>query len=54
MNTKYFLYALAITLAATAINWASLIGSASTSNTGRGSSWSSYGGGYSGGGGGHK
>lgn len=55
MNTKYFLFALLVTVVATMGSWANLIGSVSGSG---GSSWSSgsrggYSGGWSGGGG-HK
>ena len=56
MNTKYLLYAIVVTAVTTIISWSSMIGS-STSKSGRGSSWSAPGGGYSGGGysgGGHK
>lgn len=56
MNSKYFMYALALTVVVTVINWFSLIGSAANSGYGSGrtgSSWGSSSGGY-GGGGGHK
>jgi hypothetical protein len=56
MNSKYFLYALVVTVISTGVNWSSMIGSSSSG--GGGSGWSSrgssYGGGGGGGGGGHK
>jgi hypothetical protein len=54
MNSKYFLYALVVTVISTGVNWSSMLGSSSSG--GGGSGWSSRGGsGYSGGGGGgHK
>ena len=55
MNNKYFIYALFVTLIATATSWSKMFGS--TSSRG-GSSWTSHSGGYTGGGGysggGHK
>ena len=49
MNSKYFLYALVVTVISTGVNWSSMIGS---SSSGGGSGWSSRGSSYSGGGGG--
>ena len=59
MNTKYFLYAIALTIITTVINWSSAISHLSGPGSGSGyrSSGSSMGGGYyggGGGGGGHK
>lgn len=56
MNTKYFLYAIALTIITTVINWSSAISHLSGPGSGSGyrSSGSSMGGGYYGGGGGHK
>jgi hypothetical protein len=49
MNSKYFLYALVVTVISTGVNWGSMIGS---SSSGGGSGWSSRGSSYGGGGGG--
>lgn len=54
MNTKYFIYALCVTIVSTMINWSNMV--TSYANMGHGSSWSSgssrsYGGSS---GGGHK
>lgn len=52
MNTKYFIYAICITIVSTFLSWSSMIGS--SVNRSSGSSWSSgssYGGSS---GGGHK
>lgn len=60
MNTKYFLYALAVTIITTVINWSNAISHVSSSKSGSSyrSSGSSMGGGGGfyggGGGGGHK
>jgi uncharacterized membrane protein YgcG len=54
MNTKYFLYALALTLVTTVLNWSNALNSLSSARH-SGSGWSSSSGGSSyGGGGGHK
>jgi uncharacterized membrane protein YgcG len=54
MNTKYFLYAVALTLITTVINWTSAFSSMSSARH-SGSGWSSGSSGSSyGGGGGHK
>jgi uncharacterized membrane protein YgcG len=55
MSNKFLLYAIFVTVVATATSWGKLIGSSST--RGGSSSWSSPSGGggyYGGGGGGHK
>lgn len=56
MNTKYFLYALALTIVTTVLNWSNAISHMSSS--GSGSSYNRTGGGSTGGGflggGGHK
>ena len=55
MNFRYFFYALFVTIVASAISWASMIGSSSSSGSGR--SYGSHSGGSWGGGssgGGHK
>jgi uncharacterized membrane protein YgcG len=54
MNGKYFAYAVALTIVVTIVNWYNLVDSSGSSRSGRGSSWSSHGSSYGGGGGGHK